>query len=421
MDIRKRVIAPFAQGSPTDKASPVDLSGFIIKLLLFDKYICQSANLEEIPHLIKAFGYEGVRALLSSKAIDIHCDLVGIAQIGQASVLESRRKKGILPLGSFSFSTFRLATERRQFIHERLQSFHKIEGLHKRDIIKLKGEVAARILPISTQADEDTLQQLKADLNANVPNVKSAIAQALNSKLQTEVSPSDLSIQIHQIAEDDFSAETNLIKDFRLTVEDAHKVVEGGLLTIGRLNRRVADMKAFSALSGFKDLELPMFEQKLDFISRALSLDAQEQRIKRVFAIKGFQDLDDLIDRGQVNMIKLLEIRETRECREFRDWLWSVDSATDEEIDERVNSLRDKLSWFAHGKGGKSVRWLASTGIGLIPVVGTIAGGVTGLLDTFLLEKVIPTPGAISFLNNMYPSIFRENPMITQENFLKTK
>jgi hypothetical protein len=421
LDIRKRVIAPFAKISPTDNPLTADLSGFVIRLLLFDKYICQSNRLQEFPYLIKAFGYEGVRELLASKAIDVHCEIVGIADVGRVAILEKRRKKGILPLGSFSFTSIRFEVDRKQFIHDCLQTFNNIEGLHKRDAIKLKGDAAARILPESTQVDKDSIQQLNADMMANVPNIRTAVTLELERKLKTKIRPSDVSIQIHPIDEEDFRAETNLVKDFRLTEKEAHEVVEEGLRVIGGLNYRIAEMKAFTALSGFRDSEFQIFEQKLDFISRALSSEAQEQRIKRVFAIKGFQDLDDLINRGQVNLVKLLEVRETRECREFRDWLWSIDSATDEEIDERVNSLRDKLSWFAHGKGGKSVRWLASTGIGLIPVVGTVAGGVTGLLDTFLLEKVLPSPGAISFLNNMYPSIFRENPMITQENFLKTK
>lgn len=419
MDIRKRVIAPIAQAPPPDKMLLAELSGFVIRLLLFDKYICQSKRLKEIPLLVKAFGYEGVRTLLKSKAIDIQCEIVGIAQGGQLGILDKRRKQGVLPLGSYSFSTVRFEPIRERFIHNCLQPFHEIEGLHKRDAIKLKRDTAARILPESKQAEDDTIQQLNADIRANAPVIKSAVTLELKRKLNTEIQPSDISIHAYPIDEEDFRIETNLVKDFSLAEKDAHEVVAGGLRALGCLNHRIAEMKAFSALSGFRDSELPFFDQKLDFITRAYCPSAQEARLKRVFAIKGFQDLGDLIDRGQVNLVKLLEIRASKECREFRDWLWSIDSATDAEIDERVNSLRERLSWFTHGTGGKSVRWLASTGIGLIPVVGNFIGGALGLLDTFLLEKVLPAPGAISFLNNIYPSIFRENPMVTPENFLK--
>jgi hypothetical protein len=417
MDIRKRVVAPFAETSTTDGIMRVDLSGFVLRLLLFDKYICQSTRLKEFPYLIKAFGYEGVKALLDSKAIDIDCDIAGITQVGQMKVLEGRRKKGILPLGSYSFSTARFVLDRTKFIHECLQSFHKIEGLHKRDVIKLKGAVASRILPLPKQADEDTIEQLKCDMRLNVPNIKSAIAINFKWKFKTEINPADLSVQINPIDEEDFHTETNLTKDFHISEKEAHEVVEGGLLTVGSLNRRIAEMKAYTALSGFKDSDLPIFDQKLDFILRSFSPQSQEDRIKRVFVIKGFQDLDDLINRGQVDLVRLLEIRESKECKEFRDWLLSIDSASDAEIEERINSLKEKPSWFAHSSSGKSVRWLASTGIGL---VGNVAGAIAGLLDTFLLDKLLPNPGPISFLTSMYPSIFKENPMITPENFLRT-
>lgn len=421
MDIRKRVIAPLSQPAQPDKPPAVDLTGLVIRLLLFDKYICQSNRLNEFPQLIKTFGVEGVRELLNSKAIDIHCQLEGIAQGGQLAILEKRARKGVLPLGSYSYATVRFELDRERFIHNSLQIFHSVEGLHKKDAIKLKRDTVSRILPLSTQAGDESIQQLNADMRANVPNIKSAVALQLKRKLNSEIQSSEISIQIHPIDEEDFRTETNIVKDFGLTEEEAHHVVDDGLRMLGGLNFRIAEMKTYSALSGFRESELPFFDQKLDFIASTFSPRAQEDRLKRVLAIKGFQDLDDLIERRKVDLIKLLEIRETKECREFRDWLWSIDSATDEEIDERVNSLREKLSWFAHGKGGKSVRWLASTGIGLLPVVGTIAGGVAGLLDTFLLEKVLPVPGAVSFLNNMYPSIFRENPMTTPENYLKSK
>jgi hypothetical protein len=421
MDIRTRLIAPFADFSRAVDSQTVDLSGFVLRLLLFEKYICQSNRLKEIPYLIKMFGYEGIRALLTSKVIDIQCEISGITQVGQLEFLERRRKKGILPLGSYSFSTARFEIDRERFVHNCLQQFHEIEGLQKKDVIKLKRDTVARILPVSTQADEDTIRQLNADMRANIPNIRSVVALELKRKFSTEIDPSDIFIQIHQIDEEDFRTETNLIKDFRLSDKEAHEVVENGLRVLGGLNHRIAEMKAFSALSGFKDSELPVFEQKIDFITKALSPEAQEHRMKRVLALKGFQDLDDLINRGQVDLVKLLEVRESSVCREFREWLWSIDSVTDAEIDERVNGMREKLSWFAHGKSGKAMRWVASTGIGLIPVVGNVAGAVAGLLDTFLLEKVLPTPGAISFINKMYPSIFKENPMITPENFLKIK
>jgi hypothetical protein len=417
MDLRKRLIAPFASVSPTDELT-VDLSGFILRLVLFEKYILQSRRLREFPALLSAFGYEGVSELLSSNAIDIHCEALTIGQIGQLGIFEPRKRKGLLPLGSYCFSLVGVP-DHKQYIHDCLQPLHEIKGLHRKNVKKLKLDIVSRLLKSGTEVDNDIMQQFKTDLRSNVPNIKTAIAVALRDKLSIEINPSDFYIKIDPIDEDDFHTETNISDVFRLSDEEVHHVVERGLLAIGGLNQRIAEMKAYTAISGFRDLDIPLFDEKLKFITRAILPEEQEERLRRVFVIKGFQDLQDLIERGQVDLTKLLEIRETKECKEFREWLFTIDSATDSEIEERINSLSEKLSWFVHGKSGKSVRWIASTGIGLIPVIGNVAGAALGFLDTFLLEKILPNPGSVSFLNRLYPSIFKGDPKITTENFLR--
>jgi len=93
-------------------------------------------------------------------------------------------------------------------------------------------------------------------MRANVPNIKSAVALQLKRKLKTEVQPSEIFIQVHPIDEEDFRTETNLTKDFGLSEEEAHHVVDDGLRMLGGLNFRIAEMKTYSALSGFRDSEL---------------------------------------------------------------------------------------------------------------------------------------------------------------------
>jgi hypothetical protein len=142
--------------------------------------------------------------------------------------------------------------------------------------------------------------------------------------------------------------------------------------------------------------------------------------MKRVLTIKGFDDLDELIAEGKVDLVKLLEIRDSRECREFRDWLWSADFYTDAEIEEQVNSLRDKLAWFVRGPQGKALRWLASARIGV--GTGDVAGAIGGALDTFLLEKILPNSGPLSFISNMYPTIFvGREPLNWAEGFVESQ
>ena len=64
------------------------------------------------------------------------------------------------------------------------------------------------------------------------------------------------------------------------------------------------------------------------------------------------------------------------------------------------------MASMAASPGGKLVRLAATTGIGLIPVVGPIAGAAAGAIDSFLVEKVLPRSGIVAFLTETYPSLF---------------
>ena len=103
---------------------------------------------------------------------------------------------------------------------------------------------------------------------------------------------------------------------------------------------------------------------------------------------------------------KLLKIRDSAECREFREWLSSLGDTSDAEIKAMVTSLIRKLASMAASSGGKLVRLAATTGIGLIPVIGPIAGATASAIDSFLVEKVLPRSGIVAFLTETYPSLF---------------
>ncbi len=93
--------------------------------------------------------------------------------------------------------------------------------------------------------------------------------------------------------------------------------MEKGLLAVGGLHQRLAEMKEYTAISGFKGAELPVFEKKLEFLSSTVFPDAEVEikRMKRVLTIAGFGDLEELITKRQVDLYKLLEIRDTRKRR----------------------------------------------------------------------------------------------------------
>ena len=71
--------------------------------------------------------------------------------------------------------------------------------------------------------------------------------------------------------------------------------------------------------------------------------------------------------------------------------------------------MRAKLG--VHLQGGKAhfVRFIVTSGIGVIPVVGQIAGVAASALNTFIIAKLLPASGPAVFVNRSYPSLFESS------------
>jgi hypothetical protein len=402
MDIRKRLIAPCARITTDHENPEVDLGGFALNLLLFEKYILKSVRLLEIPHLVRAFGYDATRALLKSNALDVKCDARTGAQIGQSFL----HKPGPLPLLSYSFTMVRPA-DREKYIHDCLNRL-KFEQLSQRQVIRLKSDLAGKIVDSPVNAGVNGFRQFIQEVGSNALIVKAAVAFALSKELGRTIAPSDFLLHLNQTGAEDFRTETDICQRLEIDEKQAHKLVERGILAVSGLDMSIEEMETHTALSGVLDSELPIFEQKLDFLIKQITPNVYTHSFQRVLEITGLPDLSVAAARGSLNLMKLLELRETRECKEFRDWLPSSNSATDEEIKERFAGLRAKLSGFAHSGAGKVVRLLTFSGIGLVPSAGIVLGIAAGALDIFLLEKILPQSGPVFFLGKLYPSIFRE-------------
>lgn len=252
--------------------------------------------------------------------------------------------------------------------------------------------------------------RVATDATADVLNkqylVKKSVEMVIRQTHKTE--PPEFSITVHAIGEGNVRVETDLAKRMNIDLQTTHKMVERGLLGVGTLSQRFAEMDVFSALTGFTDSDLPLVDEQLKFFLR-MSPDVKEQQFRRVIEIAELPDFKSAIAGGQVNVERLLEIRESAECREFREWLPSIEGATDAEIKERVCSLRAKFGNASQSATGKVVRLLALTGLGLIPGANMVAGTLASIVDTFLLEKIFPKSGVVAFLSKLYPSVFEKN------------
>ena|SRR5208282_430268 len=120
MEINRRLIGASAVLSPENKVIDVDVHGLVRRLLLFDKYILVSVKLEEFPFLADRLGYEGLRDLLAAKLIEIRCECLQRASMGQSGLFG----KAPLPLLSYRLDWLD-ASDRRKYIHDCLQASAK--------------------------------------------------------------------------------------------------------------------------------------------------------------------------------------------------------------------------------------------------------------------------------------------------------
>jgi hypothetical protein len=396
-----------ASDQPGDDSVQVDLTALIRNLVLFDTYILESIRLKELPHLVHAFGLDGLSNLLQSGALRIHCDAFTFGQTGQLAILESRRQRGILPLGSYSISTIRQAN-RETYIEKCLTIVDQMTSFQPKLRSRIKEVITSTLIGWPENFGAVALAQLKGDLANNAPVAKLLVAKSLAAHLNKSA-PGEFNMRIRQLGDADFRVESDIGPRFGMDDRETHGIVERGLLGVGGLNQRIESMQVFSAVTGFAPEEVSVLGGKLSFLMNPLLTEEQQKTFQRVLDIHGLPGLDRVDAHTKVDAAKLLEIRVSPECKGFRYWLHRVQDASDVEIREAVDGLKSRLSSFVHQRAGTSVRLLVTTGIGFVPVVGNILGPTLGLLDRFLLEKLIPYSGPAAFINRLYPSIFERD------------
>jgi len=401
MEPRDRFLGPIARETAGDPEGPavVDFGDLVRKLVLFDQIIVESHNLKEPAPIAQKFGYDGAKALFDSGRIRLVNDMVLIADIGQAP----RPNRPVLPLGSYSINAVRL-TPPREFLSRQLHRIDAVPGLTSKQAKKLRQLTGTRIVSNPEEAVRLSQDQIPRDFEASPPILKMSTAFALRREFKIDLDPSQFELRLERLSERDWRTETDLGAMTKLTAKQIHDVVGQGLSATSGLNVRLALMRDFTALSGFQVNELPLFEAKLDFIVRELDPDLQGKRFDRVREIVGLPDVSNDPALQDVDMPKLIEITSGPEVREFRQWLRTSDSLTDEELADLVHPVRDALGKAIHGPAAKAVRLATTTGVS---VVLPPAGIGLSVLDTFLVDKLMPRPGPTAFLSHLSRSVFQ--------------
>jgi hypothetical protein len=400
MDIGRRLIGSSALVSG-GKVIDVDLGGLVRRLLLFDKYVLTSVRLQEFPILARRLGYGPLKDLLDARLIEIRCESLQLTQIGQSGLFGDP----ILPLFSYKFNWID-AHDRYKYIHDCLQAMHESSGLRHNEIVRIKRSIVGSIKPLPFEIKTSLFAPFRNELLNNDPLVRRSIELSIKKSHGVKTSV-PFSLKVREDAEDRYTVETNLANQLKVEPAEAHKIVEAGLLALSALTQAIGEMKAYFAISGFRDEELPLFRDKLDFLADAVSSSSKESTFQKVITIAG---LPELPSRGDgINTEKLLSARESSEVREFRDWLTTIGTASDADIREHVSGIRNSVGLFLGKQSVKDVKALVLSAASCIPhPVISLPATAAGILDHFLVEKVFPRSGIAAFVNELYPSIFEK-------------
>jgi hypothetical protein len=398
LDLRKRfcgtVVDVDSTGRPVDHVKP-----FLVNLLLFETCIIDSFRLEEWGRLLALFGYDAVVTLLRDPSIELNCDAVFVG-CSRTDAQVQRMPSGLLRVGPLALLHGGIVRE--YSIPKYLERLRTTLPLSAPQIDDLSQVISNKILPRPVNAGSAAFEHFVSDLGRNVPSVREAMSRSVRWRMSDNFDTTPLSIEFHALDHCAVDVVTNLHNVPGVGEDGVTDIAVSVAVAVGGISERLEKMRNLTCILGTVEDELPIFSSELAFIASSVAADAQVGRFERVLQVAGLPDLDP----KTIDLPRLLEVRRSRECAEFRDWLWTIDSLSESELSSRLTSLTGRLATWTHGRTGKAARWLVSTGLGLIPGGGLVLGPGADLLDTFVVERLLPQRGLLTFLGHQYPSLF---------------
>jgi len=402
MELRDSIFGSIAVPSEDGSVKSVNIASLVRSLILFDHIYLETSLLREIPFFINAFGYKGLLRLLEEPDLEIISDALTAGSVGQ-SIIAENRPMGVLPLGSYDINPVRLHEPGKQF-EAALKNVEEltIDPKKKRKLIRKLEKKLIRYPTGGETAFVDYRRQLKEEPESILPAIRHTAATIIDAK-----DTQNIQIKVEELNFGrGFRIQSNLSELYKVDEEKAHRVIERALLGIAGLGQRLEIMQKLNAITGFQPDEVVMLRSKLDFVMKSVDPKAQEERLDRVVSLGGLPLLDSLAGSNVIDVEALLKIRKQPGCIKMRQWLRTLDTSTDADISTMFKSVHEKLARATHSKGVIILRFLATNGLSIGPH-GIIAGPASAATDQFIVDKLIGTPGPVTFLSKEYRSIFR--------------
>ncbi|ACA98833.1 MULTISPECIES: hypothetical protein [Cyanophyceae] len=404
MSIDKNLFSKCVKFDDRRRKYCLDFSSLINKLILFDKVILDSPNFYEVNGLVEELGFEQTLSLLSSGILKFSCDLRITSQVAQNQHIISSKKT--YPQGFYQIQ-YAFAAEQKIWISDNLKNIRHSE-LSKSKVKKLKLTVVESLDKNYLKDNIDLLKQTDEDLQFN-RGVKVATLNVLKKEYSMELDSEIFDIKLHQVDKSIFKVETNLSDLCSLNETEIYKIVEKAVLGIGNFNLRMAEMNMHNALSCFMRDEIDLLKNRLEYIF--FKKDDPNKLEANFDSILNLKRHPKIIAESnpKIDINKLMKVRQSDELKLFRNWLKDIEEVKEKEILQELNSIRAKLGVNLNTNTGKFLRLGMSTLAGLIPNIGMQASIPLSVLDNFLLDKVLPASPIVTFVDDLYPSIFKQH------------
>lgn len=400
---RDRVILPLLLPSEsTEDTTTFDVPSLFLHLLLFDTVIVPTVRLQDIAAVVRTVGLKPTLELLDADCVYVRSPLDQLATSGttQPDVCEM---------------IYLWSSDPDKILSIYLQEISAL-GLRRPDRDTLKRIIVKRWLA-SGKAELYMLDAMKTAEREAIDRSPTFMA-ALDLKLGQA---GQKLLTRDQIAAERIGTSGQL--KFRIEGVDnwtpeLTKAVRAATVSVAGLEAQFGHMERDNAVGGIKEDSLAIMEWKLKSLWQALRPDEKVEQFYRVQSIAELPDFGDELRNSGLDMKKFLEVRQSAECREFREFVSKSASLSDDELRSRTTSLRAKIGNRVSSAVGKTLRVLGTTAAGMLPAafslspeVGLAAGALASLTasgaDAFLVDKVFPSKGIISFIGSQYPSIFK--------------
>jgi hypothetical protein len=398
----------------------IDVSTLLLNLVLFDTYIMQSSRLEEIPRLIELFDYSGLRQLIKVgalrfdttpvEAVNVDKHIPGSKPTDSALFLNfNESQTATTRPGSYQITVVRLGVPEIE-VPKMLSVIDEVGGLSTNRRNRLRDSVEGAVTEVDKGLWEGATSQTHMELDRLTVDIREAVSRCLLDGNGQVLPPEAVQIKIHREDDTNIFVESNLTQ-YGLDPMTIHRVVGNALLSLTRCNARLGYMQMYSAVTGMPREEMVFLDRKLAFVLNSVLPDEHLANYRKVITCAGLPLIEEGVNQSAVGVDRLLDVRSSKACREFRAWLRDVDGDTAEEAVKTLMKPLSRIGATLGSPGGRSLRFAAVSAVGALTTTLPPIGLALGAFDSFVLQRILPSSGPITFLSRLYPSMFVEGRM----------